>query len=55
MASAGENNRYGHPSQACQEAISAYGSRFVCTIDAGDVVIEPDKKGIKVATQHAVE
>ena len=55
VASAGENNRYGHPSQACQEAISAYGSRFVCTIDAGDVVIEPDKKGIKVATQHAVE
>ncbi len=55
VASAGENNRYGHPSQACQEAISAYGSRFVCTIDAGDVVIEPDGEGIKVATQYAVE
>ena len=52
VASAGEGNRYGHPSKACRDAVRDFGSRFVCTIDAGDVCIEPGVAGPRVTLQR---
>lgn len=52
VASAGEGNRYGHPSKACRDAVRDFGSRFVCTIDAGDVTIEPGDTGPRVSLQR---
>ena len=51
IASAGENNRYGHPSQECIDAVLDYGARFACTIDCGDITLEPTSTGIEVKTQ----
>ena len=52
VASAGEGNRYGHPRAECVEALEAAGSRFLCTIDAGDVVVYPGATGPRVSTQR---
>ena len=51
IASAGEGNRYGHPSKECRQAVEDSGARFLCTIDCGDIRIEPAKTGIKITTQ----
>lgn len=51
VASAGKDNRYGHPKQACVDILEAAGSRFLCTIDSGDVTVEPSEKGVVVSTQ----
>lgn len=48
VASAGEGNSYGHPTMECQDELAAYGVRFVCTKDAGDVVISPAREGVHV-------
>lgn len=48
VASAGENNRYGHPSEECREALERAGSRFLCTKDVGDVTVEPGRDGVGV-------
>ena len=50
IASAGEGNSYGHPTEACQEVLRQAGSRFVCTMDAGDVEVRPTKDGFVVRT-----
>lgn len=52
VASAGEGNRYGHPRAECVEALEAAGSCFLCTIDAGDVVVYPGATGPRVSTQR---
>ena len=49
VASAGEGNRYGHPSEECIDALEAAGVPFLCTIDAGDVSISPEEGGFTVA------
>lgn len=48
VASAGLNNRYGHPRQECVDVLESAGSLFLCTIDAGNVTIEPGKAGPRV-------
>lgn len=48
VASAGESNRYGHPTQECIDAIERAGARFACTKDVGDVRIEPRDSGYVV-------
>ncbi len=45
VASAGEDNRYGHPGQQAVERIRTCGSRFLCTIDCGQVKIKRWKEG----------
>lgn len=45
IASAGEDNRYGHPGQQAVERIKSGGSRFFCTIDCGQVKIKAKKDG----------
>lgn len=41
VASAGEGNSYGHPSQEAIQAVEAAGARFLCTIGEGDIKIRP--------------
>ncbi len=48
VASAGENNRYGHPRKECVEALESVGSVFLCTKDVGDVYVSPDANGPQV-------
>ncbi len=45
VASAGEGNSYGHPTSECVETLTAAGSEFLCTKDAGDVTIGPGEDG----------
>ncbi len=53
VASAGEHNRYGHPRQECIDIIEGHGTRFLCTIDAGDVDLRPEDEGVSVRCQKA--
>ncbi len=52
VASAGEGNSYGHPTAECVEALEAAGALFLCTIDAGDVTVEPGELGPVVSCQR---
>lgn len=52
IASAGEGNRYGHPSRECIEQIERGGSHFLCTKDVGDIVVEPGAHGARVTAAH---
>lgn len=45
IASAGENNRYGHPGSRALERIKASGSRFFCTIECGQVKVKRGRDG----------
>ena len=45
LASAGEGNRYGHPSDACIDAVKEAGGVFACTIEHGDITITPTTNG----------
>ena len=51
IASAGEGNRYGHPSKECRKFVREHGSVFLCTIDAGDIVLEPGELGPRIGVQ----
>ena len=51
IASAGQNNEYGHPSQECVEALTSATSLFLCTKDVGDVEVRPGITGPIVHTQ----
>ncbi|MDO4796641.1 MAG: ComEC/Rec2 family competence protein [Coriobacteriales bacterium] len=53
VASAGEHNRYGHPTRACVEALEDVGSLFLCTKDVGDVEVTPGITGPTVRTQSS--
>lgn len=55
VASAGEGNSYGHPDPACVEVLEGAGSVFLCTIDAGDVTVEPGVEGPVVSCQKGGE
>ena len=48
VASAGEGNRYGHPSQTCVNVLEGAGSTFLCTKDVGDVTVMPGETGPRV-------
>ncbi|MGI6755536.1 MAG: ComEC/Rec2 family competence protein [Atopobiaceae bacterium] len=48
VASAGRDNSYGHPAAECVKTLEDAGSYFVCTKDAGDVSVYPQKEGVRV-------
>ena len=52
IASAGEGNRYGHPSDACVDAVREAGGAFACTIERGDITITPTTKGFAMRCQR---
>ena len=53
VASAGEGNSYGHPSDECIETVAASGAALLSTIDAGDVTIVPGSSGPVVRMSNA--
>lgn len=52
IASAAEGNRYGHPSDACIDAVKEAGGAFACTIEHGDITIKPTAKGFAMRCQR---
>lgn len=52
IASAGEGNRYGHPSDACIDAVKDAGGAFACTIEHGDITVTPTEKGFAMRCQR---
>ncbi len=52
IASAGEGNRYGHPSDACIDAVRDADCAFACTIEHGDITIAPTAKGFAMRCQR---
>ncbi len=52
IASAGEGNRYGHPSDACIDAVRDVGGAFVCTIEQGDITVSPTVTGFAMRCQR---
>jgi competence protein ComEC len=55
VASAGEHNSYGHPTEECVSILEESGSLFLCTKDAGDVELRPGREGPLVLTQRPIE
>lgn len=55
VASAGEGNSYGHPSDACVNILEGAGSTFLCTKDVGDVEVCPGCDGPVVHIQKSDE
>ena len=55
VASAGENNRFGHPTPECVGMLEEAGSLFLCTKDVGTVTIEPGGEGPRVSCERAGE
>lgn len=53
IASAGEGNRYGHPSDTCIGAVRDAGGAFACTIEHGDITITPTAKGFTMRCQRS--
>lgn len=45
VASAGEGNRYGHPTEECVSILEDAGAVFLCTKDVGDVEVRPGRAG----------
>ena len=52
IASAGEGNRYGHPSDACVDAVRGTGGAFACTIEHGDITVSPTATGFAMRCQR---
>lgn len=52
LASAGEGNRYGHPSDACIDAVKEAGGVFTCTIEHGDITVTPTVNGFAMRCQR---
>lgn len=52
IASAGEGNRYGHPSDACVDAVKEAGGAFACTIEQGDIIVSPTVTGFAMRCQR---
>lgn len=52
IASAGEGNRYGHPSDACIDAVGDAGGAFACTIERGDITVSPTAVGFAMRCQR---
>lgn len=58
VASAGEANRYGHPTETCVKTLEEAGALFLCTKDVGTVVVEPRQGRLHVTAlgaSHALE
>lgn len=55
VASAGRDNDYGHPTDACVEVLEGAGALFLCTKDVGDVTVEPAADGVTVTCAHPVD
>ena len=53
LASAGEKNKYGHPSGECIEIVKNIGSCFLCTIDCGDICVCPAEGGPTIVCQKS--
>lgn len=53
IASAGEGNRYGHPSDACIDAVKEAGGAFACTIEQGDITVTPTANGFAMRCQRS--
>ena len=53
VASAGEDNSYGHPDPTCVQILEDAGAQFLCTKDVGDVEVLPGDKGPVVHVQRA--
>ena len=56
VASAGAHNRYGHPSEECQQVLAEAHSGFLCTKDVGDIVVQGQKTeegNLSVHCEHA--
>lgn len=51
VASAGKDNSYGHPSDACVDTLEDTGATFLCTKDVGDVEVVPEREGISYRCQ----
>ncbi len=52
LASAGEGNRYGHPSDVCIDAVKEAGGVFACTIEHGDITVTPSANGFAMRCQR---
>lgn len=52
LASAGVGNRYGHPSDACIDAVKEAGGVFACTIEHGDITVTPTANGFAMRCQR---
>ncbi len=52
IASAGEGNRYGHPSDACVQVVREAGGSFACTIERGDITVLPTATGFAMRCQR---
>ena len=52
IARAGEGYRYGHPSDACIDAVKEAGGAFACTIEHGDITVTPTAKGFAMRCQR---
>ena len=52
IASAGEGNRYGHPSDTCIDAVRDAGGAFACTIEQGDITVSPTAAGFAMRCQR---
>lgn len=52
LASAGEGNRYGHPSDVCIDAVKEAGGVFACTIEHGDITVMPTANGFAMRCQR---
>lgn len=52
IASVGEGNRYGHPSDACIDAVKEAGGAFACTIEHGDITVTPSANGFAMRCQR---
>lgn len=55
VASAGEGNSYGHPSEEAVDMLEDVGSRFFCTKDVGRVVVVPGSGGLEVSCERVPE
>lgn len=53
IASAGEDNAYGHPDPSCVRLVSGCGARFLCTIDAGDITVVPGRGGPRMSLSYS--
>ena len=48
LCSAGRDNEFGHPHAGTVKILVDAGSTFICTKDAGDIVIAPTLDGAKL-------
>lgn len=49
IASAGEDNPYGHPDDECMATLRRHGVEILCTASSGDIMVAPDTAGPRVS------